>query len=231
MRIEFLSSENIFRVKSNDRCIYISNKTRSLLYQNGFEETADLIGKDYLLQHIAFNNGDTIIDCGANVGDLLLFFKKNSINIDYIGFEPSPMEFKCLQRNISGGNLKNMGLWSSDGFEYFYVSSEQADSSLIMPKKYSSKIKVKTVKLDNIINKNIKLLKLEAEGAEPEILQGAINSLNKIEYISADLGFERGKNSESTLVPVINFLMGNNFNLVEINHERVVALFKNRRYE
>ena len=90
-----------FKLKSNDSFIYISNKTRSLLYQNGFEETADLIGKDYLLQHIKFNNGDTIIDCGANVGDLL-FFKKKSININYIGFEPSPMEFKCLERNISG---------------------------------------------------------------------------------------------------------------------------------
>ena len=199
--------------------------------QNGFEETADLIGKDYLLQHIKFNNGDTIIDCGANVGDLFLFFKKKSININYIGFEPSPMEFKCLERNISGGDLKNIGLWSSDGFENFYISSEQADSSLIKPNKYSSKIEVKTVKLDNIVSKKIKLFKLEAEGAEPEILQGAMNSLSKIEYISADLGFEEGKNSESTLVPVINFLMRNNFDLVEINHERLVALFKNRQYE
>ena len=102
VRIEYLSSENIFKLKSNDSFIYISNKTRSLLYQNGSEETADLIGKDYLLQHIKFNNGDTIIDCGANVGDLFLFFKKKSININYIGFEPSPMEFKCLERNISG---------------------------------------------------------------------------------------------------------------------------------
>ena len=64
------------------------------------EETADLIGKDYLLQHIKFNNGDTIIDCGKCWRSL--FFKKKSININYIGFEPSPMEFKCLERNISG---------------------------------------------------------------------------------------------------------------------------------
>ena len=102
-----------------------------------------------------------------------------------------------LREKYFGGDLKNIGLWSSDGFENFYISSEQADSSLIKPNKYSSKIEVKTVKLDNIVSKKIKLFKLEAEGAEPEILQGAMNSLSKIEYIQQILVL-KGENSEST---------------------------------
>ena len=52
----------------------------------------------------------------------------------------------------------------------------------------------------------IKLLKLEAEGYEPEILLGANKILDKIEYIAIDGGYERGKNSEETLSSQLNFL-------------------------
>ena len=45
----------------------------------------------------------------------------------------------------------------------------------------------------------IKLLKLQAEGAEPEVSKGSLNSLKNIKFITADLGPERGLNQESTL--------------------------------
>ena len=38
-----------------------------------------------------------------------------------------------------------------------------------------------------IESKKVKLLKLEAEGFEPEILQGSNKVLNKIEYIGVDV--------------------------------------------
>ena len=46
-------------------------------------------------------NGDTVIDCGANVGELNVALKNRDIEINYIGFEPSPKEFKCLSINAS----------------------------------------------------------------------------------------------------------------------------------
>ncbi len=82
-------------------------------------------------------------------------------------------------------------------------------------------------RLDSFIDKNIKLLKLEAEGGELEVLEGAGEKINKINYISADLGPERGVNQESTFVPVSNFLNQKNFSLIEYNANRFTALFKN----
>ena len=76
--------------------------------------------------------------------------------------------------------------------------------------------------------KKIKLLKLEAEGAEPEALAGCEKLLKNIEYISADLGFERGANEESTIEDVTNFLLSRNFRLVKFELPRVVALFVNK---
>ena len=58
---------------------------------------------------------------------------------------------------------------------------------------------------------------------------GCGNLLNQIEYISADLGFERGKKQESTFLSVTNFLLKNNFELVEVNLIRITALFKNKK--
>ena len=41
--------------------------------------------------------------------------------------------------------------------------------------------------------KRIKFFKIEAEGAEPEVLEGSKNSLKIIDYIGVDGSHERGK--------------------------------------
>ena len=72
---------------------------------------------------------------------------------------------------------------------------------------FDDKTKVPVDRLESYVSSKIKLLKLEAEGAEPEILEGLGEKLNLVEYISADLGYERGVHCESTLVPVTNYLL------------------------
>ena len=58
----------------------------------------------------------------------------------------------------------------------FYYAPQNANSSLVFSDDYKLTYKVKSITLDRfseiakLSNKNIKLLKLEAEGLEPEIL-------------------------------------------------------------
>ncbi|MEL0207958.1 MAG: FkbM family methyltransferase [Gammaproteobacteria bacterium] len=87
----------------------------------------------------------------------------------------------------------------------FYVDSDGADSSLFMPANFENEIKINCNRLDNLqFNKtNIKLLKLEAEGAEPEIIKGAGEILKKTEFVSADLGPERGIDSLEHMVQLL----------------------------
>ncbi len=123
----------------------------------------------------------------------------------------------------------NVGLFDTNKTLDFFVSSEGADSSLIRPKKFTHIVKVNAHRLDELLpNRKIKLLKLEAEGAELEVSLGCQNILGNIEYISADLGFERGVEESSTLVPVVNYLLSHGFTLVEVSKGRRVALFKNK---
>lgn len=220
----------IFRDKTFPNVVRYSNhKFQSYLsYYKGFSGRVKELGECYFLEKIEFKKDDIVIDCGANIGDLKLWFDQTGIEIKYIGFEPSPIEYENLIKNTYPSQVYNIGLWNEDSEINFYISSKYADSSFIKPKKYEQVIKVLSKKLEYFIDKRIKLLKLEAEGGEPEILLGAMEKLKFIEYISADLGFERGVKEESTIVPVTNYLLNNGFELVDINNRRLCALFKNK---
>ncbi|MDA9671044.1 FkbM family methyltransferase, partial [Paracoccaceae bacterium] len=207
-----------------------AEKQGNMAYGKGLEARLKDLSDSYFLEKIDFCQGDTFIDCGANVGDMFLLIQNFKNHINYIGFEPSPNEYKCLQKNAKGMVTYNLGLWKEEGELEFFVSSQGADSSLVRPKVFDSKITVKTARLENFITGNVKCLKLEAEGAEPEILQGLGEKLRLIEYITADVGFERGEDEDSTLAPVSNFLLKNNFKMVAIGKRRLCVLFKNSQF-
>jgi len=209
-----------YKIRHQRQCFYA--------YKFGVRRRADSLADDYFLNKIEFKDGDTILDCGANVGDLKIWFTLKGKKINYIGFEPSPIEFNCLRENVAPGVAHHLGLWNKNGELDFFVSSQGADSSLIEPISFEERIKVSVVKLEDFVNSPIKMLKLEAEGAEPEILEGLGEKVKLVEYISADLGYERGINLESTLVPVTNYLLEKGFELLEVTHGRICALYRNK---
>ena len=123
------------------------------------------------------------------------------VDLNYIGFEPSPVEFTCLQKNVPKMSLHNVGLWNTEGTSSFMLHHKEQIQA-IRPKTFESKTIVETQPLNKYINGKVKCLKLEAEGAEPEILEGLGDKLTYIEYVTADVGFERGHSQESTLPAV-----------------------------
>jgi FkbM family methyltransferase len=200
-------------------------------YSNGLKARANDIAAAYHLNLIKFNDHDVIIDCGANIGDLKLFFDFQNKKIQYLAFEPSPDDFDCLVANVYPGNAQNIGLWHESGELTFYISTHNADSSFIEPINYTNTVVIQIQRLDELVKDSIKLLKIEAEGAEPEVLYGCEKLLPNIEYISVDLGYERGIAMESTLVPVTNYLLQHGFKLIDVGKARLVALYKNTRLE
>ena len=199
-------------------------------YEKGIVDRGQTLGLTYHLNYIDFSDGDLVVDVGANVGDIYIYFEALGINVEYVGFEPSPREFECLSKNIGSQVAHNLGLWSSNSSLTFFIESATGDSSFIEPPNYSSILTVPAVRLDEFLKQNphrIRLLKLEAEGAEPEVLMGFEEGLHRCDYISADLGHERGTEEESTLPAVTNFLAERGFHMVAIGRSRLTALFKN----
>jgi FkbM family methyltransferase len=210
-----------------EKPVYFFHKKRAIMYRKGIVARTSLLAKDYFLSWIPFGDGDVVIDCGANIGELYLWFVLNGLGIRYVAFEPSPLEFSALRLNCPDAEAHNVALWNRNETLTFYLASEDADSSVIEPARHQGAIAVEARRLEDYITQPVRLLKLEAEGAEPEILEGIGEKLPLIHYIAADLGFERGVQRESTLAPVTNMLLRRNFSLIDVAYPRVTALFKN----
>lgn len=209
-----------------------SNKNLGILfYIKGFEKRKNYLKKSYLINNLNFFQDDVIIDVGANYGDFYLCF---SNKIDYYGIEPSPKIFSDLEYNLKNQNLYNLAISNFDkGNVDFFISDDNGDSSLHEIKNYTKKISIQTTTLDTLIskiNKKIKLIKIEGEGHEPEILEGLKKNLHKIEYITIDCGFERGVHQTSTIAQCSNYLINNNFKMINFGYERVTCLYKNNNY-
>ena len=78
---------------------------------------------------------------------------------------------------------------------------------------------------------SIKLVKLEAEGAEPEVLLGMEKTLSRIEFIAVDVGAERGLSKENTLIDVLDILMPRGFRPIKFGLPRAVLLLRNTQMD
>ena len=213
------------------------------IYGRGFKRAVDDMICRRLLQHVKFAKGDIVLDCGAQVGDLKLALDAMGARVRYIGFEPDPIVFPCLKHNTDrknsppnkeAGEAHNVGLWHKKAILPFYLSTRDADSGFIKPKTYTEIIRIPTLPLSQFIKGRVKLLKLEAEGAELEVLQGAGNKIRMVEYISADLGAERGVDEEYTFVPVTNYLTKHGFETVALwigDKKSISVLFHNSKMQ
>ena len=179
--------------------MYFNDKMRGFnTYAYGIKERATALAETYSLDKLEIFNDEVVIDCGFNFGDLYAWTLIKNLNVNYISFEPSPREFECVKLNCAGKKNNNIALSDKNGHTDFYLQSSSGDSSIIEPATgFTKKIEIATIKLeDYILNNNIKKIKffkLEAEGFEPEILEGSKKILNRIEYIGADGSPERGK--------------------------------------
>lgn len=231
---------NLF-FKFNGKLVYEENKfikinQNSKLYYPNLRITRVLLDEKYFLEHlydsyllnnIDFNNQDLVIDCGANVGELFLSIKSNNPNIQYIGFEPDDRVFECLQLNTNSKS-SNICLSNESGEKNFFIDSLGANSSVYESEPGMDSMVVKVEKLENLYpDTEIKLLKIDAEGSELEVLEGCKKIFNNIDYVSVDCGAEKGVNQDTTFVDVNNYLISNNFSLIGINQNRLICLYRN----
>ena len=205
-------------------------KHRGGRYLNGLMNCGEKLAKSYGIENIEIQKSDVIVDVGANNGDLLLYLAKFP-RIQYIGFEPSIVEFNLLKLNCGLKTIYNFAVTDSNGITNFFTSTFGADSSIYQPKNVEQKTVVHSIRLDDFLSQfsKIKILKIDAEGAEFEVIKGSEKILEQIEYIAVDLGFEKGIKQETTAPEVINFLTTNNFSILKFT-KRNSFLFHNRNY-
>jgi len=125
-----------------------------------------------------------IIDCGSNIGMSILFFKNLFPGARITGFEPHPLVFAVLNRNIEQNGLENAtvhqkALSDTAGSLDFYINQDDPGSlnmGLYARGDNVKHIAVDTELLSDHITGTVDLLKLDIEGAEESVVRDLFNS-------------------------------------------------------
>lgn len=184
----FLSYAREFGVLAPLR-IYSNNRSQGVLkalkvkdYPHPFyyrQNTTDLpilrliVGQELVYKEI--KSPALIVDAGANVGYVSVFYAKRFPNAEVLSIEMEASNYELLLKNATGyKNIKPVqaALWNnSDGISF--SSQANTDSYSVVDNKAADR-KVASVTLADVTRlaggKKIDLLKLDIEGAELEIL-------------------------------------------------------------
>jgi FkbM family methyltransferase len=185
---------NLFLFNLSQRGLGINNITRGIPFFNSeyFE------GEIKLLKKITkfFNFHKYIyIDVGANDGSHVNNLIKSYKKINFCLFEANPFNYKKLRQNIKKNKkirLYNFALGRKNAlikmFDYKRSGSKLSTSNkknlkyLVNKKIYSFNVEVK--KLDNFnFIKKVKIIKIDVEGDELNVLLGAKKLINKFNPI------------------------------------------------
>jgi FkbM family methyltransferase len=181
-----------------------------------------LNGDEYGFKTMKFDDGDVIVDIGANVGLVSVVLGKKFPNTKIYSFEPHPINFSNLVNNlkengVTNVNPHNLAIYSTDNeiLKMTFNTINTGSSSCFKNDENSEE--VKTISLDTIIKENnitkIKFLKIDCEGAEFDALQNS-KLIHEIEIENIGIEIHRfmekeGKNVEE-LVKLVNSISKNN---------------------
>ncbi|MEO7425750.1 MAG: FkbM family methyltransferase [Fibrobacteria bacterium] len=159
----------------------------------------ELLGEE-IYRFTSGNRTPYILDCGANIGLSILYFKRLFPEAVIVGFEPDPKIFAALKANVDGFGLRGVELvpkavWSSETTLSF--SHEGADGGHIAgPSERKGIIEIKTVRLRDYLDKPVDLLKMDIEGAECEVLRDCREALKRVERLFVEFHSFAGKGQE-----------------------------------
>lgn len=129
----------------------------------------------------------TVVDVGAFIGSHTLIFSKLAHKGKVIAFEPCRKPYEALVKSIVHNNMDNITLHKNvvtnikDSDERM-GSTYDGDSSIqrLRPrKKFLEYETIKTTTIDSFNLDRCDLIKIDAEGAEYLVLEGAKNTINK----------------------------------------------------
>jgi FkbM family methyltransferase len=126
-----------------------------------------------------------VVDCGANIGMSVLYFKYFYPNARILAFEPGRDAFQLLQRNVQANGLNNVQLepkavGMQEGKASFFVDPNISGGTMnsLVPGRLGGVTTedVDVVRLSNYITGPVDLLKIDIEGGEQAVLNDLLST-------------------------------------------------------
>ena len=168
-------------------------------------------GMNRLLARASVPAPSGLLDVGANMGEFAIAFGSR-FSGHVRAYEPDPIARVCLSWNTSDYDISivDKALSNVSGTVPLYLATANADSSLEKPQRSPhittaspSTIPAVAQRLDQIdLNQlgEYPLLKVDAEGHEPEVLLGAGESIRRFVFVAVDAGPERQGRTTNAVV-------------------------------
>lgn len=128
-----------------------------------------------------------ILDCGANIGISVIYFKKLFPNSNIVCFEPDPITFEALTKNVAvhasnGVVAINKAVWDK-ATTIAFQHDPQSTASRIVDGPMSTSVSVETVRLRDYLDQPVDFLKIDIEGAESTVLLDIQDHLQFVQNI------------------------------------------------
>jgi FkbM family methyltransferase len=178
-----------------------------------------------ILEYFIPDEGDTVVDVGAHIGlYTIIAAKRVGPTGKVIAIEPDPENFKILKKNILLNQLSNVEYLECAAYstkkklKLFLPEVERGRTifNTVMEdrvKSYDDFIEVESNTLDNILNeKNVQrvnYVKIDVEGAELEVLKGAVNTLSS----NKDLTLLIEVHGEANYMPLLRIFKEHKFQI------------------
>jgi len=128
--------------------------------------------------------GDTIVDLGANIGTFVLYCQTRAPGVRVVAAEPVPATYAQLRRNVEANRLEaavstySVAVSDHRGSLYLAPQAESGHNALVAAGEGEP---IPCITLDDLFERaqvgRCDLLKIDTEGAEHAILEGASRGL------------------------------------------------------
>ncbi len=187
------------------------------------ERSRDLIFSPASLQAVDPQTAFTIIDVGANTGDVSLNLAGLFPRAQIFAIEADPQTYLALvKKTEAAGTIRpvRLGIHSHSGWLDFYSHPNSVFSSLInLPDSQTAtrRVKIQTETLDQFVEanniNNVALLKIDTEGNDLEALKGAAMLLASpdLKHIICEFGIHPEDQRHVSINELLRFMAQKGF--------------------